>query len=121
MATSLGTVHAAILGSIAVVEQFGRQASERGALRCLERKRRNGRAVLSKVNDKRFARTDIHLLALGIFAGDDNFAESNVASTFDTLPNVGLDGSQRQVFAQINLSTIRRKDVTGELEILHGG
>ena len=56
-----------------------------------------------------------------IFAGDVDFAKSNVAGSFDTLPDVSLDGNERQIFAQINLGTIRRKDVAGKLGILLGG
>ena len=51
MDTPLGTVHATTLGTVAVVQQLGRQATEACALLSIETERGNGCAVLSEVDD----------------------------------------------------------------------
>ena len=120
VATALRTVHAAALGSVAVVEQLGGEAGELGAFLGTEHERGNGCTVLAEVDDQCLFGLDDHLLAGFVFSGDDHGAIVFLIVAGHPFPHVSLLGIQGQVGAQVDFGTVGGQDLTLELVVLLG-
>ena len=128
MGRALGTVHAAALGAVAVVQDLGRPADEQRSLLRLEDEGRHGGRVLAEVHDQGLARLQGDGLPGGIFLLDDDLAVFHFLLVLGSdlpghaFPDIGLDGLQGQVLALIDLGAGGRKDLPGELRVhLRGG
>ena len=120
MHAAFGSVHASASGSAAVVEEFCRQAGEHGALCCLEDEAGHGGGILSKVHHESLARCKGHLLSVGVLAEDGHLAVDVIRGSFDVFPYIRPDGCQREVFAEIDLSSFGREYVALELGVFLG-
>ena len=103
---ALRTVHAAALGAIAVVQQFGGQTAETGTLLSLEAERGNGGAVLPEIDDEVLAGADHHRFAFLIFAVDDNLAVCLCGGTLSRGIDVGPFRCECQFCQMIDLGTV---------------
>ena len=110
MYASFRSVHASFIGTITVVEQFRREASQGSTFLRLEHKRRNRRTVLTEVHHEGFTRLHDHFFTRCKFLGDDDLAEFLFLSTFYPIPNVSLHGSQSNVLTQVDFRSGRRED-----------
>ena len=117
MHTAFRTIHATAPGSIAIVQQFGRKASQHGTFRSLKDKRRNCRTILSEIDHQCLARTDYHFFTTGILLRDDNFSEFLFRCTFHTFPKISIDWRQSQIVTEVNFSSIRRQYLALEFSI----
>ena len=114
---ALGAVHSAAECAVAVIEQLGRQEAERGALFCSEDEFRDAGAVLSEIHYQLLAREDAHLLARGIFTFNQHLAVAVLRLAFDVLPDIGPDGAEGKVAADVHFSTCGRENLAREFVV----
>ena len=123
MHTSLRTVHAPALGTIAVVQDLCWQTGQYGASLGLEAECGHGRAVLSEIHDERLAGLECDGLSVSIVAQNNHLAIFHfffILSLFLTthaLPDINLLGLQGEVLTQIHLCAFRWEYLTFELRV----
>ena len=121
MAASLGTVHTAALGAVAVVKQLGGQAGQFGALVRLEYERRHCGSVLSEVHHQGIAGIQPDNFSGSVFFGNDNLAVFLFAPAFHSAPGICKHRFEGKVGAAVDLSTGRGENLSGEFIIDFGG
>ena len=117
MAAAFRAIHTAAPCSVAVVQDLGRQACQDCTGRRLEQEGRHCRCILAKIHDQSLTRIDLHCLSLGELLYYHHFTELFLAFSFHPVPGICLDRGHREVPAEIDLSTIGREYIPGELGI----
>ena len=111
MHAAFRSVHPATLGSVAVIQKFCREAFQDCPFLCFKYEGWNPCAVLTEIDHQFFPRFHAHRLSCLIFFLHDYLPKCFVALTRNAFPNVCFHGSQGQVFAEINLGSIRRNQL----------
>ena len=115
MHAAFGSVHASLLGTIAVVEQFGGQASEHRAGFGLKLKGGDCGAVLPEIHHQGLARAHHHGGALAEALLHNHPSILVLALACDSLPRICLHRSKGEVLTQVYLGTGRRQYLALEL------
>ena len=118
-----GAVHAPLDGADPVVQQFAGQTGEHRAFGRLEAEAGNGGGVLAEVHHQGFAGIQVDGLPFREFPLDGDGAVADLIPDLgfhrigNALPDIGLDGIQRDVGAQIDLSALGGQDLALEFGV----
>ena len=107
VAAAFRTIHASAFRAVAIVQKFGWATVEFCVTFGAELKFRHCGTVLTKVNHECLAGLQRYLLTFAELLGYYNLAESIIALSGDTFPDICTLRGESQVVAQIYFRTVR--------------
>ena len=120
MDAALGTIHTAILGSVAIVEQLSHFAQERSTFGCGKLKCGHTGAVLPEVHHKVLAGANRNILIGSKLSLYHHLTIFFIARSFHFLPYIGFDRRKCQIGAQIYLCSGCRQYLARKFGVYFG-
>ena len=123
---SFRPVHTPALRAVPVVEHFPGKAGKSRSLSRFEPEIRYRGRILPEVHDKRLARHQDDGFPVPVFPVDHDGSVFHILllfridRTLHVLPDIGPDGFQREVPAQVHFGPFRREDFAGEFGVDNG-